>query len=73
MASSIPSNGNAIMTIIPGHGRSRRPMGEPFTMSWRFVLCPPRSTESLTCNLAVPIGTVREPSEKTLSGGILLR
>jgi hypothetical protein len=40
------------------------------TMVDRFLLCDPRSTESLTCISAIPIGTVREPSRYS-SGGML--
>jgi hypothetical protein len=40
------------------------------TVAKWFVLYDPRSTESLTCISAIPIGTVREPSRYS-SGGML--
>jgi len=44
----------------------------PANSGKRFVLCPPRSTDSLTRIVAVPIGTVREPRSRWTKVGCQL-
>jgi hypothetical protein len=63
----------AFCTLRPAAGASRNPWsGASSRVSGGFESRPQRSTDSLTCIFAVPIGTVREPRSRWTKVGCQL-